>query len=290
MQYMIWRPVRRTNWQHAVSESTSRIRRWLLRQSHPMLRIAQALRDPMLRPAMLDPGAVQRVLVIAPHMDDEAIGCGGAVLRHVGCGASVAVVYLTDGSMGDARLYAGSLTDAQRTELRMSLRQVRRAEGQAWCQAAGVRDVEFLDGPDSQIGGPAGTALAAPLAGLLRRLRPQVVYLPSPLDTHADHRAANVIAGQAMAEWGEGGCMLRGYEVWSPLVANAVMDITDVFEAKMSLLALHASQMVDIDYARAIGGLNAYRAVLLPARTGFAEAFVDLGVAAHRKVLTAAQA
>ena len=84
--------------------------------------------------------------------------------------------------------------------------------------------------------------------------------------------------------------MLRGYEVWSPLVANAVMDITDVFEAKRSLLALHASQMADIDYARAIGGLNAYRAVLLPARTCYAEAFVDLEPRAHRRLLMAADA
>src|SRR5690348_6988030 len=46
-----------------------------------------------------------KVVVLAPHMDDEIIGCGGTIARHAAAGASVTVVYLTDGRRGSAALF-----------------------------------------------------------------------------------------------------------------------------------------------------------------------------------------
>ena len=42
----------------------------------------------------------ERIVVLAPHMDDEVIGCGGTLARHVACGAEVTIVFLTDGRRG----------------------------------------------------------------------------------------------------------------------------------------------------------------------------------------------
>ena len=49
----------------------------------------------------------ERVLVLAPHMDDEVIGCGGTVARHVARGADVTVIFLTDGRQGGAVAQSG---------------------------------------------------------------------------------------------------------------------------------------------------------------------------------------
>ena len=79
---------------------------------------------------------------------------------------------------------------------------------------------------------------------------------------------------------------LRGYEVWTPVLTNAVMDISSVVDAKARLLGLHASQLRDIDYARLIAGLNVYRGILLPGRAGHAEAFIDLAPERYADLLT----
>ena len=41
-----------------------------------------------------------RIVVLAPHMDDETLGCGGTIARHVRAGAQVTVIFLTDGRRG----------------------------------------------------------------------------------------------------------------------------------------------------------------------------------------------
>lgn len=261
-----------------------RLRHWLTGRPNPMLDLALALRDSFVHPRVVTPMPGERVLVLAPHMDDEAIGCGGALLLHVAAGNEVTVVYLSDGSAGDARLYDPAVPTSEHAALRAALRVTRRREAQAWCQAAGIGAPEFLDGPDGRLDSQLDE-LAAGLARLLDRVRPQLLYLPSLLDTHPDHHAANAIAAAALMLRPMPGCRLRGYEVWSPLSANRVIDIGGVFARKLELLALYASQLKDVDYARAIGGLNTYRSMLLPGRTGQAEAFVELTTVAHRAAL-----
>ena len=264
----------------------------LRRRRSPLLDLALALRDPFAHPRPIEIGDTHRVLVLAPHMDDEAIGCGGAILLHRAAQADVRVVYLSDGSLGSARLFDGSLDAQAQASLRARLRTVRRAEALAWCAAADIATecVTFFDGPDGGLSDAQVTrGLAACLAAVIRDLAPQVIYLPSPLDTHADHRATNRIAADALSLAPDirPVCVLRGYEVWSPLTANAVLDIGSVAERKLRMIGLHASQVADIDYARVIAGLNTYRSVLLPARGGHAEAFIELTPDALRRLLAA---
>src|SRR5262245_2441565 len=64
-----------------------------------------AFRQPRL---CTEPGG-QRVLVLAPHPDDEVIGCGGTLYKHTRAGHAVTVVYMTDGRKGDPLLYEGQL-------------------------------------------------------------------------------------------------------------------------------------------------------------------------------------
>ncbi len=53
--------------------------------------------------------AARRVLVLAPHADDEVFGCGGAIMRHADRGVPVRVVVAADGGHGvsDENLAAG---------------------------------------------------------------------------------------------------------------------------------------------------------------------------------------
>lgn len=227
-------------------------------------------------PRPIEAWAESRVLVLSPHPDDEAIGCAGAVLSHVAAGAAVHVVQVSDGAQGDRRLHAPGLSAAEQARLRQALVADRRQEAQAWGAQAGVRSVRFLDLPDGQVQ-PAPEAVAR-LAAWLDEVQPQLVYLPFVMDLLEDHwqtaRLFNA-AVQRCGAWRKS-LVVRAYEVWAPVPANRVADITAHAARKRELLDLYVSQLRDVDYRRAIEGLNTYRSMLL-ARTGVgqAEAFVE---------------
>lgn len=207
-------------------------------------------------PRPLDLGRARRVLVFAPHPDDESLGCGGTLARLAASpDCTVKVVLVTDGS-GGGQLPAG-------TDL------VRQQEFRDALATLGIHDTEFLGAPDGTF---APTAqLRDRVCRMLETFRPNWVFLPSPLDYHRDHaRLALFIAHlchrAATLE------SLLFYEIWAPVPATHVVDITAVGELKQQALACHATAMACGDYQRAIDGLNRYRGLYL-GRDRLAEAF-----------------
>lgn len=229
----------------------------------------------------------RKVLVISPHADDEAIGCGGSVLKHVAHGAEVTVLHLTDGRNGCKRLQDPRLPADERAALVAWVRQTRKEEAEAWAAGAGVQSVEFLGIPDSEVQ-PSVNAVAG-LKAVLERLQPDLIYVPAITDLLEDHWRANLLLDAALnaapGVWQQR-LLLRSYEVWSPVPANRVADISAEFSRKLALLQLYKSQLADVDYCRAIEGLNAYRSTMLPKTAqGFAEAFFEASLPGWRAVL-----
>jgi LmbE family N-acetylglucosaminyl deacetylase len=81
----------------------------------------------------------ERILIVAPHMDDEAIGCAGMIARAVQNGIEVAIVFLTDGAHG--------LTE----EIWQEINAKRIAESRAAAQILGVKKLHFMQQPDGQV-------------------------------------------------------------------------------------------------------------------------------------------
>lgn len=220
----------------------------------------------------------ERVLVLAPHMDDEAIGCGGALALHAQAGADIAVVFLTDGALG-ARDIA-TLMGEHRARAQRALVETRKREARAALDALGVRLMHCLDAPDGDLAGSADTARK--LRPILLEHRPDIVYLPFWLEEHADHRAANRVLLDA-AEGSNLALRCLGYEVWTPLFPNCLVDITSVIEVKRSALAQYVSQLDQGAYLHTSIGLNAHRgAGLIDPHGAYAEAFCALTLADYR--------
>lgn len=202
------------------------------------------------------------ILVIAPHPDDESIGCGGAICRHTDAGERVVAVFLTSGELGLKQLP------------REAAWQIREAEARSAAKVLGIAEMHFLRQPDWMLHEavkPAATALAA----ILAREKTQLIYAPHPHEWHPDHKAACAILTLAMS--GVARPEIRGYEVWTALGQyDAVVDITAVMPRKLQAIRCHVSQLQEIDYAHAVQGLNAYRGAIA-GRVAFAEVFQDLG-------------
>ncbi len=203
------------------------------------------------------------ILVIAPHPDDESIGCGGAIALHADHGDRVGVLFLTSGEGGLPHVVPA---DAWAT---------REAEARAAAGDLGAEVVAFLRLPDGLVGDDVAASAAA-VAAAVGNLVPDRIYLPHPDEDHADHVACLPVLARAYALLGRPEPWLSGYEVWTPLGRyDTVEDVSAVFARKLAALRRHASQLADFDYARAVAGLNAYRGALA-ARCEYAEVFQSL--------------
>ena len=200
------------------------------------------------------------VLVVAPHPDDEAIGCGGAICLHVGRGDRVAAVFLTSGELGLKHLP------------REEAWRIREAEADTAAEVLGLSHLTFLRGPDWFVGDHVD-GLASGLRGVLGREAPHRVYLPHAGEEHPDHRAALPVVRAALRASAPPPPALVAYEVWTPLAEyHQVEDISPVIARKLRAVRCYRSQIGYFRYDRAVCGLNQYRGALA-ARSGYAEVF-----------------
>jgi len=205
----------------------------------------------------------RNILVLAPHPDDEVLGCGGALCQHTSAGHRVTVVFLTSGELGLKHLP------------REEAWRIREREARSAARILGLAGVEFLRGPDWELGG-AKAKVAGGLRAILQREKPELVYLPHPGDWHPDHQATLPLLRLALARSGVRTPELRAYEVWTPLPEfDHVVDITALMPRKLKALRAHQSQLGEFDYVRAIKGLNQFRGALA-AKQPFAEVFQTL--------------
>jgi LmbE family N-acetylglucosaminyl deacetylase len=232
-------------------------------------RLPQAVLDARMRRRAID-RLEGRLLVLAPHPDDETLGCGGTILRSTGAGQPVDIVFATDGNGAHPKFLG-----------RAGLAARRRREGQAAAAALGVAPervhcLGFDDGSLTAHQDDVATALT-PLMG---DLRPDHVLVPSRLDTHRDHVALGVSVRAALRGSGCDADVLE-YPVWFwdhwPWVPFATIgggssrrrairttaerwlgvkvlteftvavDVADVLDRKRRALACHETQMTRPD-------------------------------------------
>jgi len=213
----------------------------------------------------------ERIVVLAPHMDDEVIGCGGTLARHIGCGSQVTVVFLTDGRGGGA---AGNAAAGE-----ASIAATRKHEAQLALAELGIMKMVFLDAEDGRL--DANADLVDALRSALVAARPDIVYLPFFLEEHPDHRAASALLSEAVS----GASMsfqCHGYEVWTPLFPNCLVRIDETVEAKRRAIGHYQSQLAEADYLHTALGLNAYRSsALVDGECRFAEAFYAVSLSQY---------
>ncbi len=132
-------------------------------------------------------------LVVAPHPDDETLGCGGMIALKRRHGASVSVVVLSDGG----RSHAFSTQKAEYADLAAQ----RASECEAALACLGVPNSNVM-----QLGLPDGnlthqqTEGAAALLRIIERLRPAQLFVPHLDEPPEDHRAAHRIALAGLAQ------------------------------------------------------------------------------------------
>jgi len=202
---------------------------------------------------------MEKLLVFAPHPDDDVIGCGGTIARNAAQGNQATIVYLTSGE-------SGSLSHSP-----AELSVLREEEATRAASLLGVSDLIFLRQPDGYIAWSKW--LMDTLVTVIRSQQPSMVFLPHGQEEVRDHQqscqlileACKRAAGPWFPDCGKLSWSVNkilAYEVWTPLERyNLTVDISDFMQLKLDALREHGSQLTDIAYDEAVQGLNRYRGI-----------------------------
>ena len=181
-----------------------------------------------------------RILVLAPHADDETIGCGGFLLKY---GHQCDIVLLTDGRYGDSIVPPEQMIEIRKQEFadvvsRYNVRNIKTLNIEDGRLIDHFKDFSTLDFKDYDF-----------------------VVMPHPMDFHQDHVAVSCLFKRLCKTRPFKGYVAY-YEIWNTLSKPThYIDISDVAEEKKKQINLYRSQVKNIDYASRILGLNHYRGI-----------------------------
>lgn len=194
-----------------------------------------------------------RVVVIAAHPDDELLGAGGTLARHVRAGDEVHAIVVADG--------AGSRYPA---ELVSSLEKQARRAG----EVIGFTSLQFLQLPDQRLDTIPLIELTQRLEGVLDEIGPDTVYTHFPEDVNTDHGLVARGAWTACRPYARP--RVRKFAVfetpsstewaWSmpgtDFRPSLFVDVTDTLEAKIAAMECYETELRDYPHPRSSRALR----------------------------------
>jgi LmbE family N-acetylglucosaminyl deacetylase len=195
---------------------------------------------------LVDRSTHQSILIVAPHPDDETLGCGGAIalLRQLNISVRVAVV--SDGTKSHPN---------SKTHPPSVLKELRQRESLSALAVLGVAPeaVTFFGMPDGAVG--TGSKSEGAIALYLRDITPSTIFLPWRRDPHSDHRASWQLFTTASQRLDYSPRAIE-YPIWDwdtkqrgnfpKSVAAWRLDIGSVLELKRRAIAKYRSQISDL--------------------------------------------
>lgn len=212
------------------------------------------------------------VLIIAPHHDDEVLGCGGTIIKHHRKGDKVWVVYVTAGWSGVPKI------KSKEAAIRMREKEARDA-----CKILGIEKAIFMREEDRNIF--VNGKIIRKLVKIIRKVKPNLIYTPHPGEKDIEHKIVYEITKEAawlskspyLPKLGSPAKPIETiylYEIWTPLSNFFIKeDITSVIDEKMKALLVYKSQLEHLNLVDAITGLNMYRGSMVGTDKRFAEVF-----------------
>lgn len=198
----------------------------------------------------------KKILIIAPHPDDEILGCGGTMAKAIAQNIAVHVLYLSSGD---------------------SIEKTREQEANAVCNYLGVKSLRFL-----RLKGESFSVSQEnidKLVDVFKEINPNLVYINHDQDSDFEHRIAYQLTVESFWRFNNQvseNQKIKGlvlYEVHKPMQNYSIVeDISDFMSTKMAAMELYKSQTKDFRIDQAIEGLNKYRGTMHEA-CNYAEVF-----------------
>ncbi|WP_100333194.1 PIG-L deacetylase family protein [Bacillus alkalisoli] len=196
----------------------------------------------------VQPLSEKRVLLLAPHVDDETIGAGGTLKAYADLGAETHVLFLTDGSGSNSN-----------EDARLIVKQ-RKEEAKEVQKLLKITSIDFLDEKDGEL--RSTSKVQQRLKQKIESIRPEVIFIPVFVDCHPDHIATSHILLDTLSSidsaW-KNDIKIRLYEINTLLPKeeiNCIVDITKYMDVKQATVNVFASQAIDFDGFMALSSLK----------------------------------
>jgi LmbE family N-acetylglucosaminyl deacetylase len=196
----------------------------------------------------------KRVLVIAPHPDDETLGVGGTIAKHADQKDAVMVLVVSGHlpPLYDRASYDQTVKEAVRA-----------------FEILGITESRFLEIPTGTLGAQPVGDLNGRIAQVVEDFRPEIVLCPFP-DRHVDHRVVfeSTMVATRPIRGGRDIRLLAAYETisethWNAphmeanFVPNLVINVTDQMDRKLSALKCYTSQVHAFPGPRSVDAVEA---------------------------------
>lgn len=197
---------------------------------------------------------VKNIMVIAPHPDDEILGCGGTIAKAISQGHNVFVLYLSSGD---------------------SIESEREKEAIKVCKFMGIKRYNFLRLKDQTF--KVSAENIQNIIKIFNEIKPEIIYINHGEDADFEHAIAYQLISQVFWRYNlQSAKKISGmvlYEVHKPLQTyNLSEDLSDFIEIKMKAMSYYKSQLLTSRLDLAMRGLNQYRGVFHE-QCEFAEVF-----------------
>ena len=188
-----------------------------------------------------------RVLVVAAHPDDELLGIGGIVIKHVRAGDEVRSIIMCE---GESLRYHGDV--GQNTAI------------QEAASVMGVGKIYHLKYPDQKLDTYTLTELITPLEEISEEYRPNIIYCQSACDANRDHKIlfeAAMIAFRPTSEWIEDfysfyTASSTEWGVPRNFVPDTWIDISDTLDKKIEAFEKYQSEIRSYPHPRSSDALR----------------------------------
>ncbi len=192
-----------------------------------------------------------RILVISSHPDDEVIGAGGTIARHVAGGDDVYWCVVTQG-------YGPEMSHAELAKTRQQVYTVQ--------HLLGIKDVSFCGFPTVKLNSIPHRDLATALQDEVDKTEPEVVYTTPYCDVNVDHRLvceATMVATRPLP--GSTVRKVLSYEIApttrfaiEPFAPNVYVDISAFLSDKLEAMACYETELREFPHPRSLKGLELF--------------------------------
>lgn len=217
---------------------------------------------------------MRKILIVAPHPDDEILGCGGVIRKYVQSGNEVFVLIVT---RGNPKYYSDDKIERVRAEARSAH------------QFLGVKETHFLDFHAPELDTTSLAVVSMAISGYISKQSIDTLYLPHRGDIHHDHRAvfnAGIVAARPVNN-----CTVKriyAYETLSEtewaapfgddaFIPSHFVNVEEEFDYKIQAMSFFKTQLRPFPSTRSVETIEAL-AKFRGATVGFmrAEAFMTI--------------
>lgn len=190
----------------------------------------------------------ETIIILAPHIDDDIIGCGGAIIKYLSDNKDVYIVYLTNSGKQGSKSEKIKIIEERKLE----------AINVATALHLKKEKLFFLNGEDGDL---INSKIDNKLQDIINSVNPDTIFMPCFIDSHNDHFAVTEILGRLNGK----NCNdfsninLYLYESQSPLTpiyANTFLDVTNIYNKKKKLVKLYVSQTSDFKFTYYMSKIN----------------------------------